>query len=143
MHTIFNKSEEQRIVEAIKQAEDNTSGEIRVHIEEHCKYDVVDRAVNVFEGLGMAKTDLRNGVLFYIAFKDKKFAVIGDKGINEKVPENFWNEIKEILRAHFKESRFTDGLVKGIALAGVQLGQHFPRKHDDKDELTNTISFNH
>nr|HPI71490.1 TPM domain-containing protein [Tenuifilaceae bacterium] len=118
---MLSNEEKKRIVDAIKQAELNTSGEVRVHIESHCKKDVLDRAADVFALLKMHKTQLRNGVLFYLAIKDKQFAVLGDAGINSLVPENFWEEVKDEMLLHFKQGNFTVGLVNGITMAGEKL----------------------
>jgi len=137
----FTKEEKQSIEDAIRQAEQNTSGEIRVHIENKCKEDVLDRAAYIFDKLGMKKTALRNGVLFYLAVNSRKFAIIGDQGINAVVPENFWENIKEMMAAHFKEEEFTTGLSKGIIEAGSILKKHFPHKSDDINELSDEISF--
>lgn len=137
----FTKEEKQSIEDAIRQAELNTSGEIRVHIENKFKGDVLDRAAFIFDKLGMKKTELRNGVLFYLAIKNRKFAIIGDSGINAVVPENFWEDTKEIMAAHFKEGDFTTGLSKGIIEAGNILKKHFPHKSDDINELSDEISF--
>src|SRR5690554_778248 len=93
----ISKEEQDLIVKAIERAELNTSGEIRVHIESECKLDPIARAVTVFNKLKMNKTKERNGVLIYIAWKSRKFAIIGDIGIDEKVPENFWDKEREIL----------------------------------------------
>lgn len=139
---LFSDSDKQEIVNAIKDAEMNTSGEIRVHIEAYCKeQNVLDRAAKVFAELGMHKTDLRNGVLVYLATEDRKFAIIGDAGINQKAPTNFWECIKERMTGNFKEGRFTQGLSEGIRLAGEQLKKHFPRSSNDKNELSDEISF--
>ena len=138
---LFTKDQQKAIVQAIKQAEQNTSGEIMVHIESQCKIDVMDRAANVFETLEMHKTELRNGVLFYLATKDHKFAILGDAGINAKVPDDFWNNIKEHMLLQFKDGKFTEGLCEGIQMAGDQLQSHFPYQADDKNELTDEISF--
>jgi len=129
------------IILAIKNAELDTSGEIRVHIEEKCPGDVLDRAAVVFKKLNMHKTELRNGVLFYVAIRNRKFAVLGDAGINKVVPENFWDEVRDILLNHFRENKFADGLIEGITKAGIQLKRHFPYKHDDVNELSDEISF--
>jgi len=137
----FNKEQEAQIIASVKEAERETSGEIRVHIESSCREDVLDRAAWIFKKLGMHKTAERNGVLFYLAVKDRKFAVIGDAGINEKVPEGFWNETKEFLLKNFLEARFTEGLSGGILMAGNQLKTHFPFKKDDINELSDEISF--
>lgn len=137
----FSEENKLQISNAIRVAETNTSGEIRVHIEKHCKADVLDRAAYIFDKLEMQKTKLRNGVLFYLAIEDRKFAILGDAGINEKVPENFWDDIKEEAIAKFKEDFFADGLVDGIIKAGEQLKAHFPYQDDDVNELSDEISF--
>lgn len=139
--TFFSKEEQDQILAAIKEAEKETSGEIRIHIETTCNADVLDRAAWVFKKLGMDKTAERNGVLFYLAVKDRKFAIIGDSGINTKVPEGFWDDIKEILRNRFKKGEFTEGLTEGMLLAGQQLKTHFPYHKDDVNELSDEISF--
>jgi uncharacterized membrane protein len=137
----FSEAEQQEIVEAIKQAELNTSGEIRVHIEPSCDGDAYDRAKTVFESLGMHATELKNGVLFYVAYKSKKFAILGDKGIHEKVSQQFWDKEKELLLAHFKEDKYAIGLCKAIGDAGTKLKEHFPYADNDTNELSNDISF--
>ena len=137
----FNKEQQQQIVSAIQKAELNTSGEIRVHIENHCKGDVLDRAATVFENLKLHKTKLRNGVLIYLAVKDHQFAILGDAGINQKVPENFWDEIKQLMLENFQQGAFANGLAKGIVKAGEQLKKHFPYQEDDVNELSDDVSF--
>ena len=141
IHQFFTVEEKASIKQAIQEAELNTSGEIRVHVESKCKGDVLDRAADVFYHLKMDKTKLRNGVLFYLAVKSQKFAIIGDKGINAVVPENFWQEIKEMMASHFKTGEFALGLSKGIEEAGNSLKQHFPYQSDDVNELSDEISF--
>ncbi len=137
----FSESEKKQIIDSIKKAEKNTSGEIRVHIEDKCKEDVLDHAAFIFEELDMHKTEQRNGVLIYLAVADHKFAIIGDGGINVKVPSNFWDEIKNHMMDHFKAGRFTDGLAEGIVKSGEQLKKHFPYHKDDINELSDEISF--
>src|SRR5690606_22697677 len=124
-------------------AENNTSGEVRVHIEDTCEGEVLERAAQVFAYLHMHQTKLRNGVLFYVALKSHKFAVLGDAGINAVVPKNFWQEINQSVIADFKEGRYADGLAKGIRMAGDQLKSYFPYAGDHKDinELSDDISF--
>lgn len=139
--SFFNKEQQSRILASVKEAELATSGEIRVHIETSCSEDVLDRAAWVFKKLGMHKTAERNGVLFYLAVSDRKFAVIGDAGINAKVPSNFWNETKELMATNFKAGLFTEGLSEGILLAGQQLKTHFPHQKNDANELSDEISF--
>ena len=107
IRSYFTEENKLEITNAIRVAETNTSGEIRVHIEKHCKENVLDRAAYIFEKLEMHKTKLRNGVLFYVALEDQKFAILGDAGINQKVPDNFWDEIKELVIGKFKEKMYT------------------------------------
>lgn len=137
----FSTADEMMILNAIRHAESNTSGEIRVHVEDKCKQDVLDRASQVFDLLKMQKTKLRNGVLFYLAVKDKKFAIIGDAGINEKVADDFWDEIKALLLQDFKKGEFAKGLADGIIKAGDQLKTHFEYMDDDVNELPDDISY--
>jgi len=137
----FTKEEKDLIKKAIGDAEHNTSGEIRVHIEKICKGDVLDRAAYLFEKLDMHKTEKRNGVLFYLAYEDRKFAILGDAGINAVTPENFWDDIKEKMLSEFSENRFSAGLRQGILMAGEQLKEHFPYMDDDVNELPDEISF--
>jgi uncharacterized membrane protein len=137
----FSPENKLQIANAIRVAEMNTSGEIRLHIEKYCKGDVLDQATYVFEKLEMHKTQLRNGVLFYLAVEDHKFAILGDAGINQKVSEDFWEKTKELVLSKFKEGNITEGLTNGILMAGEQLKEHFPYLTEDKNELTNDISF--
>jgi uncharacterized membrane protein len=137
----FSDEEKQCIIDAIKLAEKDTSGEIRIHIENNCKDDVLDRAAALFDKLNMQNTDLRNGVLFYIAVVDRKFAILGDAGINSVTPDNFWDSIKEAMLVKFTENKFADGIAHGIHLAGKALKEHFPYNSDDKNELSDDISF--
>ncbi len=137
----FTKEQQNQIVEAIKQAEFNTSGEIRVHIEEKCKKDVLDRAADVFAMLKMHKTELRNGVLFYLSIEDRKFAILGDAEINAKVPADFWDSVRNAVLDQFKLGNQTEGLVKGVLMAGEKLKAHFPYQKDDVNELSDEISF--
>lgn len=137
----FTKEQETRIIAAIKEAELNTSGEVRIHVEKHCKGDAYEQAVQVFEKLGMTATELRNGVLIYLAISDHKFAIIGDQGINEKVPENFWETTKDLMKGHFAQGNLVEGVVEGITDAGMQLKKYFPYQTDDKNELSDEISY--
>lgn len=138
---LLQKEERERIVAAIKKAELNTSGEIRVHIESTCSENVLDRAAHYFEKLKMHKTALRNGVLFYLALEDRKFAILGDLGINNKVPIGFWDNIKAEMTLLFKNGDLTGGLERGVLMAGEQLKTHFPYQNDDVNELSDEISF--
>ncbi len=139
---LFTPEQEKTVTDAIKQAEQNTSGEIRVHVENYDKDDVLDRAAYWFAKLEMHKTKERNGVLFYLAVDARKFAILGDAGINSKVPEGFWNEIKDTMVEYFKQGKFAEGLAKGILMAGEQLKKYFPHQKDDINELSDEISYN-
>jgi len=132
--------EEQQVIDAIATAEKNTSGEIRVHIENHTEKPPLERAQEVFHILGMDATAERNGVLFYVGVGDHTFAIIGDEGIDKAVEDDFWDCTKDIVIGHFKKRRFAQGLVEGILRAGDRLKQFFPYSKDDKDELPNEIS---
>jgi uncharacterized membrane protein len=138
----FNDQQRLDIQKAIAEAEKNTSGEIRLFIEDTCKDDVLDRAAFIFKELKMHETAERNGVLFYLAMKSQKFAILGDAGINEKVGNDFWNEIKRTMHKHFSTGEFTEGLGKGIRMAGEALSKHFPYKGGgDVNELSDEIVF--
>ncbi len=139
---LFTKEQLAQIEAAIKQAETDTSGEIRVHIERHIEEDVLDHAAFIFEQLEMHKTELRNGVLFLLVVEDRQLAIIGDAGINAKVKEGFWDEIRDHMVEHFKQGRYAEGLSEGILMAGKVLKEHFPYdKKSDKNELSDEISF--
>ena len=139
--TFFTREQQEAIVRAIGEAEHATSGEIRVHIETSCKADVLDEAAWLFRKVGMQKTADRNGVLIYLAINDRKFAIIGDTGINSVVPLGFWDEIRDHMKQRFSENLFTEGLTEGIIMAGQQLKEHFPHTRDDVNEIADTISF--
>mgnify|MGYP001112256393 CR=1 FL=1 len=137
----FTKEQEAQVVDAIVQAEVQTSGEIRVHIEEKTgKFSPYDRAVAVFEKLNMHKTEARNGILFYVATKDHAFSLIGDIGIHQKVGASFWEEVKNHVLEEFAKGDFSEGLCRGIAEAGEQLKAHFPYQSNDVNELPDDIS---
>ncbi len=138
---VFTQAEQDAVRAAIQEAEKNTSGEIKVHIENHCKEDTLDRAAYVFEQLKMQETELRNGVLFYLAVKDRQFAILGDVGINLKVPKGFWDGISDIMLNYFKQGQFAIGLSEGVKAAGKQLSEHFPYQSNDENELSDDISF--
>lgn len=136
----LSADDEKAIVNAIQQAEKNTSGEIRIHIENTSEKPPLERAQEVFFMLGMEATTARNGVLFYVGVKDRAFAIIGDEGIDKVVDNDFWDSTKDAVISHFKENRFKQGLVDGILRAGEQLKAYFPYADDDKNELPDTIS---
>ena len=136
----LTKAAEKEIISAIKTAETNTSGEIRVHIEASSKIAHYERALEVFHLLKMNHTKEANAVLIYVAVEDHKFVICGDKGINDVVPENFWDATKDSIQNHFKKGDFKQGIVAGILKAGVELQSHFPWQTDDENELSNEIS---
>ena len=137
----FPVEDQKMLTDAIKQAENNTSGEIRIHIDNSCKEVVLDRAAFIFNKLGMKNTKLHNGVLFYLAVNSRKYAIIGDSGINAVVPNNFWDDVKEVLADRFSKGEFTGGLCLGIEMAGEHLKKFFPHQNDDVNELPDEISF--
>ncbi len=140
IEAFLTADEEQDIVEAIRIAELNTSGEIRVHLEKTANGDATNRALELFHFLKMDNTKLQNGVLIYVAIEDKQFVIYGDRGINDVVETNFWNSTKDIMQAHFKKGDFKQGLVDGILKSGEQLQKYFPYEDGDVNELSNEIS---
>ena len=142
LDSFLDKDSQRRVVEAIGVAEKNTSGEVRVHIEPTCKCgNPYERAVEVFNNLEMYKTEARNGVLLYVAYKSRKFAIIGDEGINNKVGADFWEQEKELLAGYLKQGRPGEGLCAVIKLVGERLSEHFPYQSDDVNELSDEISY--
>ncbi|MFT3793793.1 TPM domain-containing protein [Flavobacterium sp.] len=133
-------AEEQEVVEAIRLAEQNTSGEIRVHIEKTTSIAAFDRAMEVFHLLKMDNTKLQNGVLIYLAVDDHSFVICGDKGIDAVVPNDFWDCTRDAMQEQFKIGNFKQGLINGITRAGEKLQHYFPWEHGDTDELSNEIS---
>ncbi|OAD46699.1 TPM domain-containing protein [Polaribacter atrinae] len=140
VEAFLSPEEEQEIISAIRIAEKETSGEIRVHIEATTEKNHNERALEVFHLLKMNNTKDDNAVLIYVAVKDKKFVIYGDKGINKVVPKDFWDTTKNIMQNHFKQGDFKQGIVDGILKAGKELQAHFPWQIDDEDELSNEIS---
>lgn len=136
----LTSQEEQEIIAAIIKAESNTSGEIRVHLEEKLYKDAHERALEVFHILQMHQTKLSNGVLFYVAVQSKTFVIYGDQGIHKKVPLDFWNNTKDTVISHFKKKEYKKGLIAGVLEAGIQLQEYFPISKDDVNELPNEIS---
>lgn len=138
----FTEDEQKKIVEAIKDAERNTSGEIKVHIDNTSQWeDVVTKASKVFDKLELEKTKQRNGVLIYIAKEDRQFAIWADKGINNVVPEGYWESTIDLMRSYMKVGQYAEGVIKAINMIGVKLKKYFPLEKDDKNELSNDISF--
>lgn len=136
----LSAQDEAEIIDAIRKAETNTSGEIRVHIDSVSSGEPLDHAATVFQKLEMHNTASRNGVLIYIAVDSKVFVIFGDKGINEVVPTDFWQCTKDVMQGHFKNGDFKTGIVEGIEKAGEQLKKFFPWEKDDINELSDEIS---
>jgi uncharacterized membrane protein len=137
----FTKEQHENIRAAIRKAETQTSGEIRLFIENRCKEEILDRAAFIFDQLNIHKTTDRNGVLFYLAIHERQFAILGDAGINKVVKQGFWDEIKEHMVARFKKAEFAEGLCEGISMAGEALKNYFPYRKNDKNELSDDIVF--
>tara|TARA_R110001592_G_scaffold39093_2_gene128920 strand:- start:462 stop:899 length:438 start_codon:yes stop_codon:yes gene_type:complete len=140
VEAFLTKEEEEEIISAIRVAEKNTSGEIRIHMESSTKKVHYERALEVFQLLEMHNTKDANAVLIYVAVDDKKFVIYGDTGINNVVPKDFWNTTKDVMQNHFKTGNFKQGIVDGILKAGEELEDHFPYQTDDENELSNEIS---
>lgn len=137
----LSKKQEKKIVEAIREAELNSSGEIRIHISKDSSTPHLERAVEVFHELNMTDTKDRNGVLFHVSLKDRRFTIIGDEGINAIVPDDFWDEIKNTVIIKFKKEKYVKGLTKGIRMTGKALKKHFPYQEDDLNELPDEITW--
>lgn len=136
----MNSNDKKEIIKAIVEAEKMTSGEIRVHIQSKCTGDVFEHGKKVFQKLKMDETKDRNGILIILAKDSKKFAILGDKGIHEKVGDSFWNETRDKMLSHFKKDELKEGIVAGVLSVGEKLKQYFPYEKDDKNELSNTVS---
>jgi len=140
LEDFLSAEEEAAIIEAIRSAEKNTSGEIRVHLEAHSEIDAFERAAEVFDFLHMNNTKLSNGVLIYVAVEDRTLVIMGDQGINDVVPPGFWESTKDVIINQFKSGNVKQGLVDGILMAGEQLKMYFPHGGNDKNELPDKIS---
>jgi len=142
MARLLSKEQEKSVMNAIKEAETNTSGEIRVHLEDRCKSgDPIKRAIEMFGELHMHETELRNGVIVYVAIKDHKIAVWGDEGIHTKVGQDFWNDVIETMQKYFGAGDFENGLREAILMIGDKLKANFPYQSDDENELSDDISY--
>jgi uncharacterized membrane protein len=137
----LSAAQESEIIQAIIEAEKKTSGEIRVHVESHCEGHPIERSKVLFFQLGMHKTDLQNGVLVYLAIKDRKFSIIGDKGIDAHVPLEFWESIRDEMRPLLAKEAYGAGLAWGVRRIGEALVEHFPYQQDDVNELSDEISY--
>lgn len=138
---LLTNKQEQHIIDAIADAEKQTSGEIRIHIEHHSKRDPLERAARIFHELGMDQTDLQNGVLIYIASEDRNAAVYAGKGIHKQVEENFWNDALAIILQYFKKGEFEKGIAEAVTKVGNKLKELYPYQRDDMNELSNEISY--
>ena len=141
LRRFFTKEDERLILSAIKEAESHTSGEIRVRVEKKAGRHPMRTARKAFVRLGMRKTKLRNGVLFFLGVNQRRFVVLGDDGINNNLPEGFWDSVRDVVQEHFQKGLFAEGLAEGIRRAGRQLATFFPCERGDMDELTNAISY--
>jgi uncharacterized membrane protein len=140
---LFTDAQQQEIVSAIQAAERLTSGEIRVYVESRCRYvNPLHRAAEIFAGLNMEKTAARNGVLVYVALKDRQMALFGDQGINQKVGAAFWNQQVRNILGHFYKAEYAAGIAKVVTEIGAALQTHFPYdKGADRNELPDDIVF--
>ncbi len=138
--SFFSADEQRRITDAVAAAEKLTSGEIRVHLARKAGKDPYKAAVSVFEHLGMHRTEARNGVLIFLALKEKQFAIIGDQGIDQKVPADFWESTSRVMADCFLKDDFSGGIAAGIKSAGEKLAAFFPWQEDDVNELPDEIS---
>lgn len=134
--------DERRLIQSIRSAEKNTSGEICVHFQKKIKVPVMDAALKAFKTLKMDQTAMKNGVLIFIVPSIKQFAILGDQGINDVVPENFWDDIVEDLKGYFRSGNMVEGLCNNIEKIGIKLREHFPYQKDDVNELPDEISYN-
>lgn len=138
----LTEQQERQVIQAIARAENQTSGEIRVHVEHHCKGEALERAVTVFHDLGMDATEQQNGVLIYIASEDHKAAVYAGQGIHNQVEESFWNDVLDILLNHFKKRKYESGIEKAVEKVGIKLQELYPYRRSDVNELSDEISYN-
>lgn len=141
LREFFSQEDQQAILSAIREAESRTSGEIRVRIERNAGDNPMAAACAAFEKLGMGNTEIHNGVLFFLAIDDRQFVILGDDAINENVPKDFWEEVRDVVIDSFRKGLFAKGLAEGIKLAGEQLAMFFPYERTDINELPDAISF--
>ncbi len=139
--SLLTPEEVAAVVDAIARAEKATSGEIRIHMENYCRGNALERAVQLFGKLGMRNTIARNGVIIYIAVKDRKVAIYGDAGIHEQVTDDFWQAELQILLTNFREGHYQNGLITVVEQVGDKLKTFFPFHDEDTNELSNDISY--
>ena len=132
---------QRRIAQAITEAERCTSGEICVHVTPHCLGETMPQAEAVFNAKKLYRTMRRNAVLIYIAYKDRKLAILGDQGINDLVPEGFWDDAITLLTHHLKRHSPVEGICATVALIGNKLKDYFPADREDNNELSNEVSY--
>jgi uncharacterized membrane protein len=140
LNKMLSELDKNSVVEAIQAAEEITSGEIRVHLDKKGGKDPFKEAKRVFERLGMTKTKERNGVLIYLCFTRKQIAILGDQGINEKVPEGYWDELYHSMATAFRNEQYGQGICEAIERIGEKLSAHFPVNADNPNELSNEIT---
>lgn len=138
---LLSPAQQEQVRRAVQAAEAHTSGEIRVHLDDSIVDDVLDHAAFVFTELGMRNTKDRNGVLIYVSAAQRRAAVIGDTGIHERLPNGYWNEVLGAILTRFRDGAYCEGLCEGVARLGHQLEQHFPREANDRNELSDQISY--
>lgn len=136
----FSKAEEERIIGAIKEAERSTSGEIRFYVESRCEGDAYEKAVEIFHHMQLHEKNHRNGVLIYIAIKDKKFAIVGDEGIHTKVTDVFWEGVRSSMIELFKQDKLVEGICEAIKQVGEKLKESFPFDPNDTKGYTDKIN---
>ena len=140
MVKLLDSQAKKEIVTAIVEAEKQTSGEIRVHVKAHCRGQALEEAKKIFSRLGMHRTRRRNGVLIFVAFQSKKFAILGDEGIHRHAGDSFWNQTRDAMASHFSKGRFREGVVAGVRSVGGKLARHFPADQRKIDELLDTVT---
>lgn len=141
LEAIFSKAEEDRIIDTIREAEANTSGEIRVHLSQKSTQNAMETTKQLFNELRMFNTTNRNAVLLHISLGSKSFAIYGDKGIHQVVPDHFWENTRNVMTKHFRAGDLIEGICAGVTYVGEQLKAHFPWKTDNVNELSDDISY--
>jgi uncharacterized membrane protein len=136
----FDLETKRRIIETIIEAERKTSGEIRIHVKPKCWGDPIKEGRRIFRHLCMHRTKERNGVLIFVAWKNRQFAIIGDEGIHRKVGDSFWSQTRDVMKGHFSAGNIAEGMVAGVRSIGERLKEYFPAQTGDKNELSNTVS---
>lgn len=147
IYEFFTDDDFLRISNKIKEAEKNTSGEIRVSIKEKSsllerKKEIRSLAEKEFYKLNMHSTRDNTGILLYLLLAERKFYILADKGINEKVDQSIWDDVRNQIQKEFREGHFANGILLGIDRVSKILSEHFPVKTDDTNELSNKIIVN-